>query len=371
MITVVDAKDLSAFSASFQALSNLSWKPKMKSVFIKPNVGATSKTVNTDPEIVRGIIRYLRKNFGIEDITIGEGSVQTEYESTFYNFKYCSWDKLADEEDVTLIDLNKEKRTEISWHYGKIKIPKILFGKSYINVAKMKTHMQTLVSLCIKNQKGLLDSETRKTIHKLGLHEPIAKLSDIIKPEICLVDGIVGIEGNAPGDLGKTKKVGLIVAGDKMVDVDRICCRIMGIDPDQVEHIRLASDAKGVLLSYEESKQLWSYLGAHQFKLPSNEFKMFNVHMRPENACTACMSSIGKLNKLARRSLQGITYFIRNGILNRLDIVIGNPQELPNGHGKIIFYGNCTSHIAKQHPNYQWIEGCPPNSKRALGLLSK
>lgn len=85
----------------------------MKSVFIKPNIGATSKTVHTDPKIVRGIICYLHL-LGIKDITIGEGSVETEYESAPYNFDYCGWDRLAKEKSVELMDPDRAERTEIS-----------------------------------------------------------------------------------------------------------------------------------------------------------------------------------------------------------------------------------------------------------------
>jgi len=363
MITLVNAKEerLTAFSASYRALSNLNWKPKRRSVFIKPNVGATSKTANTDPEIVKGIIHYL-KEFGIEDILVGEGSVETEYESTPYNFHYCGWDKFAEEEGVELVDLNRAERTEIPWHYGKIAVPKVLFDKSYINVAKMKTHMQTLVSLCIKNQKGLLDSETRKTFHRLGLHDPIARLAEAIKPELCVVDGIVAVEGNGPADMGDTRKMGIILAGSDMVETDRACCGVMGINPDRVEHIRLIS--AGAKDTYEPSN-----ITERPFRLPEMEFKMFRVHMRPEDACTACMSSVGKLNKLARRSIKGIFYFINLGILRRLDIIVGNAKQLPEDHGKCIFYGNCASHTAEEYPEYLWIQGCPPNSKMALEML--
>jgi len=365
MITSVNAKKegLKAFSASHRALSNLNWKPKSKSVFIKPNIGATSKTANTDPEIVKGIIHYL-KEIGIEDIIVGEGSVETEYESTSYNFDYCGWDRLAEDEGIKLMDLNRAERTEIPWHYGKIAIPRALFGKTYINVAKMKTHMQTLVSLCIKNQKGLLDSDTRKTFHRLGLHKPIACLAEVIKPELCMVDGIVAIEGNGPANMGNTREMGMIVLGSDMIEVDRACCRTMGINPDRVEHIRLISE--GVKDTYEPSD-----ISGRPFKLPEMEFKMFRVHMRPENACTACMSSVGKLNKLARRSIKGIWHFLNYVYLRRLDIIIGNPEKLPENHGKCIFYGNCASQIAKNYPEYLWIEGCPPNSKKALETVTR
>lgn len=356
--------------SSYAALSRLAWKMKHASashllkhvhVFIKPNIGATSKFANTDPEIVRGIIHYL-KDCGIKDIVIGEGSGETEYESTPYNFHYASWDKLAKEEGVELLDLNNVERTEVPWHYGKIGLPKVLNGRSYINVAKLKTHMQTTVSLCTKNQKGLLNSQTRRRFHMLGLHEPIVHLADVVKPEVCLVDGITAIEGNGPGDLGHRRKMGLVIVGDDMLEVDRTCCSIMGIDPKEIQHIRAGPMPIPALSSVANPP----------FRLPDAEFKMGRVHMRADpSACTACMSSIGKMNKLLAQTRipRGLWFFIKNGLVSRLDIVIGNPSNLPSNHGNVIFYGNCARKIAEQHPEYPFIKGCPPVSKDALDQL--
>ena len=120
----------------------MKWQPTNPKIFIKPNIGATSFKVNTSPELIRGLIHYL-KSIGISDIIIGEGSVETEYESTPYNFKHQGWTKLAEENQVQLVDLNRTERFEVPWFYGNLSLPKIMQCRTYINAAKMKTHMQT------------------------------------------------------------------------------------------------------------------------------------------------------------------------------------------------------------------------------------
>jgi uncharacterized protein (DUF362 family) len=361
MIIVFDAPSMKPSDATYKALKQANWKPKQRAVFLKPNVGATSKRANTDPEVVRGIIQYVRE-LGVDDIIIGEGAVVTEYESTNYNYRYCGWDKLAEEEQVQLVDLNTAERVTVPWDYGNLAIPKLMVGRSYVNIAKMKTHMQTLVSLCLKNQKGLLNYETRKRFHSLGLHEPIARLGEVIQPELCVVDAIWSLEGSGPGDLGTAKSTNLIIVGSDMIEVDLACCSIMGIDPSSVRHINQ-------LQSKGKFNPRWP---SYQFKYPRSEFKMFRVHMQPHpTACTACLSSVGKLNKLARRSWRGRLYFIRHGLLSRLDIIVGNPNDLPKNHGFCVFYGTCASEIARKHPEYPFIQGCPPISKDALEKLMK
>jgi uncharacterized protein (DUF362 family) len=351
-------------------MSKSGWKPKHNAVFIKPNIGATSFYVNTDPNVVRGIIHYLQ-GIGITDIVIGEGSVETEYENTDNNFRNQGWDELVKKENVKLLDLNKCERVAKLWQYGKerglgsLVLPEVLENRSYINVAKLKTHMQTLVSLCTKNQKGLLDSSTRKRFHKWGLHEPIARLAETVSPELCVVDGYVGIEGNGPGDWGTQKKVGLLVAGDSMVEVDSACCGLMGINPDDVEHLKLLRECA----HYSTFPVV--HTEVTPFKRPDLSFKRFKTHLRPENACTACLSSVAKMNKLARKSWIGIKVFSRKGLLTRLDIVVGSPKDVPMHHGYLVFYGDCTKKLASRYPEYPFIQGCPPVSQRALEQLAK
>jgi len=262
------------------------------------------------------------------------------------------------------LDLNQCEREPYEWVYGTINLPRILKTHSYINVAKMKCHMQTLVSLCTKNQKGLLDSATRKQFHRLGLHEPIVELARIVQPELCVMDAVEGVEGNGPGDFGTMKHVGLIVGGTDMLEVDCFCCGVMGIAPSQVEHLEL-SGFPIVHYTIVPSNMI------NLFKPPSKEFRIFNVYMNPCNACTACQSSIGKLKKLAKRTMSGRMFFVKYGVLSKLNIIIGSNATVPENHGKVILYGDCTKVLSEKHPEYNFFSGCPPVSKDVLEELIK
>ena len=55
------------------------------------------------------------------------------------------------------------------------------------------------------------------------------------------MDGIVGMEGNGPIQ-GTPKPAGVLVMGSDLVAVDATCCRIMGIDPEKVDYLRMAAD---------------------------------------------------------------------------------------------------------------------------------
>jgi len=79
----------------------------------------------------------------------------------------------------------------------------------------------------------------KNVLHWAGINECIADLYRAFPRHFALVDGIDGMEGNGPIQ-GRTRHAGLIVAGSDLAAVDATCCRIMQIDPDKIEYLRLA-----------------------------------------------------------------------------------------------------------------------------------
>lgn len=78
-----------------------------------------------------------------------------------------------------------------------------------INIPVLKTHSQTVVSLGIKNLKGLIDIPSRKKCHspdpEKDLHYYVSRLADKLSPMFTLIDGIYTNEmgptcGNSVGN---------------------------------------------------------------------------------------------------------------------------------------------------------------------------
>ena len=80
----------------------------------------------------------------------------------------------------------------------------------------------------------------KNALHWAGIQECIADLHGLFPRQFAIVDGIVGMEGNGPIQ-GAPKRVGVLVAGRDPVAVDATCCRIMRIDPLQIEYLLLAA----------------------------------------------------------------------------------------------------------------------------------
>jgi uncharacterized protein (DUF362 family) len=108
---------------------------------------------------------------------------------------------------------------------------------------KLKTHHWVGATLSMKNLFGVVPGAIygwpKNILHWSGINECIGDLHGLIPDCFCIVDGIEGMEGNGPIQ-GQRKHVGVLVAGRDMIAVDSTCCRVMGINPDRIEYLRLA-----------------------------------------------------------------------------------------------------------------------------------
>jgi len=113
-----------------------------------------------------------------------------------------------------------------------------------ISLAKLKTHRWAGVTLSMKNLFGTVPGGVygwpKNILHWAGIHECAADLHSVFPKQFAIVDGIVGMEGDGPIQ-GVPKTRNVMVAGADSAAVDATCCRIMGIDPFRIDHLRLAA----------------------------------------------------------------------------------------------------------------------------------
>jgi uncharacterized protein (DUF362 family)/ferredoxin len=103
-----------------------------------------------------------------------------------------------------------------------------------INLPKMKTHMQMVLSLGVKNLFGTVTGMRKAEWHyKVGLRRDrfASLLLDIwrgIGPALTVMDGIIGMEGRGPAN-GKPRHFGLLAASDNSLSMDLHLCRLLGL----------------------------------------------------------------------------------------------------------------------------------------------
>ena len=233
-VAIVRATMDTVDQAMATAIQLLAYKPTKDAFFIKPNVadaGPVDQGILTHPRVVEAFLRLYpgRKAVIGESGIVGRDS-RSALEKTGYR-------EMANRLGAELVDLEQAERFAAPWREGTIKLPTLIRTHEYINIAKMKTHVQAGVTLGMKNQKGLLHFADKKRFHMTGLDACIRQLGEIAKPDLTIVDGIIALEGDGPWRFGTRKDANLLVAGTDMVEVDNVCLRLMGFPPEHAGHI--------------------------------------------------------------------------------------------------------------------------------------
>jgi len=149
--------------------------------------------------------------------------------------------------DGRFVDLNLDDVGRVApfADAGSIYLPReALAADLIVSVARMKTHHWAGATLSMKNLFGVVPGALygwpKNYLHHVGIARSIAELDRIFSNSFAIVDGIVGMEGNGPVQ-GHARPCGVIVMGRDLAAVDATCCRVMGMDPEKIEYLRLAS----------------------------------------------------------------------------------------------------------------------------------
>ena len=218
--------------------------PPKASVMIKPNiclVKSYETGTTVDPFIIKCLVDWLLQNYDIKTITIGEADA-TEL-NVDVAFKVLGWENTFNQyPNVRLLNLTKDEKVSIE--LNGLYFKNLKMSKSYmesdilISVGKLKTHTMTGITCILKNQYGVNPVKYKAQYH-LNLDDVICDLNMVRLPDLCLVDGIVAMEGAGPVS-GIPNPLGLLIAGNDAVAVDHACAKIMEFNPNKISHITLA-----------------------------------------------------------------------------------------------------------------------------------
>jgi uncharacterized protein (DUF362 family) len=213
-------------------------------IVIKPNICfvrgyETGATV--DPFIVRCLVDWLTVNYHPAEIIVGEADATSL--DVDIAFKMLGWEEaLSKHPNVRLLNLSKDAQIEVE--LDGLFFKKMSMSKSYlesdflISVSKLKTHSMTRISCNLKNIYGANPTKYKAIFHR-HLDKAICDINSVKLPDLCVVDGLIAMEGDGPIS-GIPNPLGLLIVGDDPVATDHACARIMGVSPRSVSHVMLA-----------------------------------------------------------------------------------------------------------------------------------
>lgn len=119
-----------------------------------------------------------------------------------------------------------------------------------INLPKVKSHSQLTLTLGVKNLFGCVPGkmkawwhmEAGKDANRFG--EMLVETARAISPNLTILDGIIGHEGNGPSG-GEPRSLGILAAASDVFALDRAMLEILNVLPHQVPTVA-ASQRLGV-----------------------------------------------------------------------------------------------------------------------------
>jgi uncharacterized protein (DUF362 family) len=219
-----------------------------KRVVLKPNLVEyhRDKVINTDPRVVAAVIELCKRE-GAGEVIVAEGpghwrnvefivaasglgDVLRHYQVPFVDLNH--------DEPKRLLNLGRLTRLEHLYLASTVATAEVL-----ISLPKLKTHHWAGATLSLKNLFGTLPGACygwpKNELHWRGIDNSIVDIALTRTPDLAIVDGIIGMEGDGPLN-GTAKPLGALVMGCDPVAVDATCCRLMQLDPERVGYLSLA-----------------------------------------------------------------------------------------------------------------------------------
>ncbi len=216
-------------------------------VLIKPNLLSpkpAEAAVNTHPAIVGAVLKLVLEAGGHPVIgdSPGLGSAKK-------NAARCGLDKIARDFDAPIVEF-KESVPVAKVREGGFPLElagEALQADAIINLPKLKTHGQVLMTLGVKNMFGCVIGRRKVQWHlKAGINRDafarmLVDIYTALSPSLTLIDGIVGMDGNGPGS-GTPKSFGIIAASHDAVALDTVIMNLIGVEPFQLPTLRAAKE---------------------------------------------------------------------------------------------------------------------------------
>jgi uncharacterized protein (DUF362 family) len=204
--------------------------------FRQPETGAV-----THPVFLDATLNYLRKNFRGLNLFVVESDATSARPDLL--IKWLGFENILRKNRAKYVNLSKNgtvKKTINGRFFREMDIPRILYEPHFfISMSKLKTAMITKITCCLKNQFGCIPYWKKVKFH-YRLDDAIVDANLAMKPDFCIVDGIIGMGGTKGPNDGVPLNYETIVTGKDPVAVDSTCARILGFSPFFVGHIRKA-----------------------------------------------------------------------------------------------------------------------------------
>lgn len=200
----------------------------------------------THPLFLDATLHYLRENYNSLKIYVVESDATVVLAERFV--VWLGYQQILDKWGAKFINLSKvgiSPRPIKGRYFKEVPIPDIFDECNFfITMPKPKTNPRATMTCCLKNQFGCLPN-IDKNIYHSHLDDVISDLNCAIRPDLCLVDGIIAQGGSQGPSFGIPIPLNTIICSQDPVAADSYVAKLIGFSPFFVGHIR-KSAASGI-----------------------------------------------------------------------------------------------------------------------------
>jgi len=236
-------------------------------VVIKPNNVSTSiQLAATHADCIEGMLEFLKSIGKLQNVLIAESAADGP---TFEGFRHFGYMRLATKYGAKPVDLDRDETKTVFVFDEKdmrpraVRVARTMLERSnfIISAAKFKTHDLVVTTLSLKNivvgapvkdlgfrfgrgrVKGAMTQ--KRLVHGSGIYGinyNLFALARKLRPDLAVIDGYTGMEGNGP-TRGTPVDHRVCVVSPDWLAADRVAAQLMGIDFDKIGYLNYCTQA--------------------------------------------------------------------------------------------------------------------------------
>lgn len=258
----------------YRVLSSL---PKVelrgKDVLVKPNLllpARPEQAVCTHPSVVRAVVEYVLEAGGRP--RVADSPALGTFDRVLH---VAGLEEALRGLPVLCHPFRDSVPVDCGHPFGVIELAReAVEAEVIINLPKLKTHSQMLLTLGVKNLFGCcvgyrkVEWHLRVGVDRSLFAELLLSIARRLSPAVTLLDGILALEGEGPGKGGNPRWVGIIIASDHLLGVDIAVSRMLGLEEEKVPILH-AAERRGLIPTNWEISM--PEVEVKDFKLPTLE----------------------------------------------------------------------------------------------------
>lgn len=224
-------------------------------VLIKPNLLTAAKeeqAVTTHPLVVKAAVEYVISKGG--NVQVSDSPPLGSFDKII---TACGLKEALKGMPVSVGEFRASRKAASHGRFKNLEIASdALDAEIIINLPKLKTHSQMVLTLAVKNLFGSVVGMKKAEWHlRVGdkrelFAEMLVAVYRSLLPAINLLDGILAMEGDGPGTGGTPRRLGVLLGSDDALSLDIAACRMVGLDPFELPTNRAAREM-GLIKEYE------------------------------------------------------------------------------------------------------------------------